>query len=451
NFRGVNSPVSFCVDEANLKALQLEAVEDKAPIQTKDAVLATLRELSTLSQTHQGKQRASLFLKLVTQIRGLKIEALGPAVPEMVEVSGPLTWQALAQCGTPECSSAILQVLSTMDKTAVEVDAAVYAMGLLPNPSNHLIQDVLSLAQHKPSKPILYALSNIVRRVYQAEGKVTPEIISVSEHMASLLGDCSGDKDLTFLALRVIGNMGTAMEAANPALKSALLQCMTQPAATPPVQQAAIQAFRKLTVTEEARGVLLQTVLDGASPIQKRVAAYLVLMKNPETADLAQVISALPNEQDPQTKSFVASHIANILSSTDPASLAIKQKITEALQGNDIPAPMDFTKFSRHYKMSNNLQGNVIFDSTSYMPKEVMLETTLKAFGYDLDVLEIGLDGKGLEPTVEALFGPDGFFPDTLTKALYWAGDKMPPAVNTILKNWLEPSNERLKRQACHT
>lgn len=51
--------------------------------------------------------------------------------------------------------------------------------------------------------------------------------------------------------VQVIGNMGQAMEAANPALKSALLQCMTQPAASPSVQQAAIQAFRKLTITEE--------------------------------------------------------------------------------------------------------------------------------------------------------------------------------------------------------
>lgn len=42
-----------------------------------------------------------------------------------------------------------------------------------------------------------------VTRLYQAEG-VTPEITAVSEFMVSLLGaDCAGDKDLTFLTLRV--------------------------------------------------------------------------------------------------------------------------------------------------------------------------------------------------------------------------------------------------------
>ena len=43
-----------------------------------------------------------------------------------------------------------------------------------------------------------------VARLYQAEGKVTPEIIAVSEFMASILGsDCAGEKEMTFLTLRV--------------------------------------------------------------------------------------------------------------------------------------------------------------------------------------------------------------------------------------------------------
>lgn len=46
-------------------------------------------------------------------------------------------------------------------------------------------------------------MSNFVNRLYQAEG-VTPEITAVSEFIASLLGtDCAGEKDLTFLTLRV--------------------------------------------------------------------------------------------------------------------------------------------------------------------------------------------------------------------------------------------------------
>lgn len=46
-------------------------------------------------------------------------------------------------------------------------------------------------------------MSFFVTRLFQTEG-VTPEIVAVSEFIASILGeDCAGDKDLTFLTLRV--------------------------------------------------------------------------------------------------------------------------------------------------------------------------------------------------------------------------------------------------------
>lgn len=46
-------------------------------------------------------------------------------------------------------------------------------------------------------------MSFFVTRLYEAEG-VTPEITAVYEFVASLLStDCTGDKDLTFLTLRV--------------------------------------------------------------------------------------------------------------------------------------------------------------------------------------------------------------------------------------------------------
>lgn len=58
------------------------------------------------------------------------------------------------------------------------------------------------------------------------------------------------------------------------------------------------------------------------------------------------------------------------------------------------------------------------------------------------------MEGKGLEPTVEALFGANGFFPDTVMKTIYYAADKMPSQFGQTLRNIL-PSlrNDRKKRQ----
>lgn len=48
-------------------------------------------------------------------------------------------------------------------------------------------------------------------------------------------------------------------------------------------------------------------------------------------------------------------------------------------------------------------------------------------------LFQLGLDGKGFEPTLEALFGEKGFFPDTATKALYWVDGKVPEQVSKAL------------------
>ncbi|XP_052327245.1 apolipoprotein B-100-like [Oncorhynchus keta] len=430
---------------ANLKGLPMEAAEDKSVVQDKDAPLAVLRELATLSN---GEKRAHLFQQLVSMVRGMKTETLSPAIPEALKVSRPLTYQVLAQCGTPECSSAIMQILRTFDNSAFEVDAIVFAMGLVPNPSALLVNDMLAMARYKQSKPILYALSNVVKRFYKAEGKVTPEIEAVAEFAVAQLGDCTGDKEQNFLALRVIGNMAAAMGAASPALKSAVIQCVNEPAASLEVQQAAIQAFRQTPVPEEGREVLMQVLLNGASPLQKRVAAYLVLMKDPQPAELAQLAAALPIEEDQQAKSFVISHLTNILASTAAETQELRQKILDALQGNEVGIVMDPTKFSRNY-MIGSVQGNMLFEGTSYLPKEVMLEMTLKAFGYNVDMMEVGMEGKGLEPTVEALFGENGFFPDTVLKIVYFVSDKMPLQVNEVMKRMMPAlKKDRMKRQA---
>lgn len=46
------------------------------------------------------------------------------------------------------------------------------------------------------------------------------------------------------------------------------------------------------------------------------------------------------------------------------------------------------------------------------------------------------MEGKGFEPTVEALFGPNGFLPDTMLKTMYFVSDSMPQRFSEILKKF---------------
>lgn len=58
------------------------------------------------------------------------------------------------------------------------------------------------------------------------------------------------------------------------------------------------------------------------------------------------------------------------------------------------------------------------------------------------------MEGKGFEPTVDALFGKNGFFPDTVLKTMYVVSDNMPLRVQEILQNMVPTlKTDRMKKQ----
>lgn len=73
----------------------------------------------------------------------------------------------------------------------------------------------------------------------------------------------------------------------------------------------------------------MQVLVATTSPIQKRIAAYLVLMKDPQPTELAQFVRVLTREKDQQLRSFVESHLINIISSTEPeTAVYVKKEIS---------------------------------------------------------------------------------------------------------------------------
>uniref|UniRef100_A0A8B9KDJ3 Apolipoprotein Ba n=1 Tax=Astyanax mexicanus TaxID=7994 RepID=A0A8B9KDJ3_ASTMX len=284
-------------------------------------------------------------------------------------------------------------------------------------------EDQYGIVSEVKQSLVLQESSKINNRYFSNEGAnppipnkqknpMIPEVREVAEFMEFLLGDCSGDQDQTFLTLRVIGVMGKYMEGF-PSLKSSLLRCIRQSDASLSVQKSAVQSFRLMEIDPDVSRALMDQYQDAEAPAEKRIAAYLMLMRNPELVD--EVLKTLRDESNLQVKSFVISHISNLMDLTDP--------------------DLQTQKFY-----------NVIFDSVNFMPREVMLATTLDAFS--AEILEIGLEGEGLEPTIDALFGENGFFPDVISRALYWANDKVPHQAKQVLEKWTGPlKDNRMKRE----
>lgn len=57
---------------------------------------------------------------------------------------------------------------------------------------------------------------------------------------------------------------------------------------------------------------------DAENPVEKRVAAYLIMMKNPDQVLVQDVVNTLESVRDEQLKSFVVSHLNNIRNSDEP-------------------------------------------------------------------------------------------------------------------------------------
>uniref|UniRef100_UPI00398E5416 apolipoprotein B-100 n=1 Tax=Pristiophorus japonicus TaxID=55135 RepID=UPI00398E5416 len=438
------------------KELTLEHADNRA--KNADSALSALRNLVKLSEDGQNQQRANLFQKFVVELRRMEKDTLETALPKLVKMEIPrsVTFQALLQCGTPECFGAILKILQSEPVPPLVADAVTYAIGLMASPSANRVQDILNLAKFRQTRGTFYALSHTVRKFYDEKKPIAPELKAVVDYLMSIIGsDCSGDEDKIYLTLKALGNMGQAMENANPEIKTTLVKCIKNLKASSSVQQAAIQAFRQMTLTDQVRSMLLEVYTDQQSPVLRRLGAYLIVMKNPASSNLRRIMRNLPRTENEQVKSFVSTHIGNILKSKDPMVQELKNKIKDALRETQLPPPRNFRSFSRNYNvykkinipriqdpLEAELQSNIIFEPNTYVPRAVMLETTLNVFGQSVDLFEIGLDGNGFEPTLDAIFGPTGFFPNNAMKALYWVDGKVPEKVSQVLFNWFKLSRD---------
>uniref|UniRef100_UPI00358DE0B7 apolipoprotein B-100-like n=1 Tax=Myxine glutinosa TaxID=7769 RepID=UPI00358DE0B7 len=419
---------------------------DEVPQKT----LETLEQIVENAKSGDDQERAKLFLQYVKNLRTLSDTTLANTLPDLLKKSTSITIQALAQCGSAACFSGISS-WTRSGKTGRPMAAMLsMLLALHPQPCEKMLHEALRMAQEQPSRVTIMALSMVAYKHYHySSDRRSKELSEAASFITSRLGnDCSRGGDYTYLALKAAGNMGDVLQAAGSQGPAAVLACAANVRLPLTMRQAAVQSLRRMQLTDEMRQVLLDTYSDWKTSVELRLTSYLALMRRPTNEDLQKILFPLPQEPNGQIKSFVASHIANILDTDDLATKGFKSQIEEVLGGQAIPSAMDSRKFSRNYKLFKTIdipglkrplwgqiESNVIFDPSSYLPRSVMLDTTLNLLGENVDLFEIGLDGKGFEAPLEALFGPEGFFPTM--KAYLMTDGKLSKEANDVLKRWL--------------
>ncbi|XP_019623589.1 PREDICTED: uncharacterized protein LOC109469506 isoform X1 [Branchiostoma belcheri] len=452
------------VSLANRKVIDIVYEFEEFQVPSNKSAVGALEALyrlsnATINETSLEAPRA--FADFVSALRVLDNQTLSQVLPEMLaSKASDQVMQALPQCGTRPCFSAIRQLVTSGFLPKAVAETAVYAMAFLPYPNVDAINETLRVAQYNKSRPAILALSSLVYR-YTQNNMTEPfpqPVVEAIEYLRSMIGfDCTPltnkafnpvvsaeEQEQILLALKAVGNVGQAVQVLDKTerrqrlrLVPTLERCIKNQQVPRNITLAAIQAFRRMEIDQEIRQLMLDIVRAKTETKQedseKRIAAYLVLMKNATQREIRKVVKVVMSEPIKQVRSFIASHLRNILTTEEPTLQELKQTLEQVLREERVtlPEPEDFRKYSRSYEVSKavplpflqdpvaaQLQSDVVMDPVSYMPRSALTRMTINVLGQSIDLFEAGIEAQGMEHTMEALFGPSGYFPNQALKKM---------------------------------
>jgi len=416
---------------------------------------------------------ARLFGEFVVNLRTLNYPTLKRLFDNVRsgqnELAKTYMYDAILQCGSIPCFKVMNDLIIDESLPSPISDAIMYVMAFRQYPPLTLIEESLRVAQTHKKQAVLLPLSIMINNYYIAQeeelriARRLPEPLKESIRLVrDMLGsDCSVPENIQgeerielnrriLLALKSIGNMGEAVQQFDrdelytaeqivPRLKS----CIARQDLHHNISVAAIQAFRRFNIPssdeKQVRNSLFEVLADSSRPVNDRIAAYLMIMRShPTIANLERVIEIMLDEPLMQLKAFVFSHIENVLESEEPLVQELKRKLFGALGNRQLPEyPKDPLRYSRNVEKSKaftvpyfnktlatQIESNFIFEPQHYIPRHIMLNTTLNIFGQSWNVFETAVEMQGFETALEAVFGPMGYFPDDILGTLYKRMDK---------------------------
>ncbi|KAJ8964440.1 hypothetical protein NQ314_004909, partial [Rhamnusium bicolor] len=180
------------------------------------------------------------------------------------------------------------------------------------------------------------------------------------------------------------------------------------------IRVAAVETFRRLPC-EDTRSYFEHIFRNQDEDAEVRIASYLQIMKCPNYLLVRAIRHSLLEEEVNQVGSFIWTHLNNLLKSSVPSRVEIQSLLSE----KDLVKKFsgDIRKYSHNfegslyfddYNFGGNYESNVIFSTSSYIPKTGMLNLTVDLFGESVNLLEVYGRAEGFEHYLESFFGPKG-------------------------------------------
>ncbi|KAG8225909.1 hypothetical protein J437_LFUL005945, partial [Ladona fulva] len=309
------------------------------------------------------------------------------------------------------------------------------------------------------------------------------EILTVIDKLEGMLGveGCRfGKRDEkhgneAYLALKGLANAGVSL---SDLAAQSLQLCYKNPENDDDLRLAAIDVLRRVPcgASSNLRSQLLNTysnVSAGTTETEIRIAAYVATMRCPSVEVLRRVEDTLHKEEVNQVGSFVWTHLTNLRSASSSSSEPYSGVLSELLSSKTLRRKFrsDVRKFSRHYRISTgdavegdstgdwngafggdggisalgfgaDAEASVVLSPESYIPRSAGLNLTMRLFGAEVDLLDVGVRAEGLEPLVESIFGPGTSSGSAVSKKSRSDNDES-NSISKILETYRTRSGER--------
>jgi len=390
-----------------------------------------LREICQNAHTDIRPDTPSLYSTLVYKLRSLSQDSL-KEVHRMVssnavcssnhKIAKKFFHDAIPMVNSEASVSLISSQVTNGHISDNEADMWVTSLAFVQSPNKGMIASVGRLLDGQPRKSSFLAVSAMVnnyckdRRDCHEEPEVGRIISTIERRIGSSCKYNSiRDRDYVLMALRAAGNLGLS-----PSLARRLNGCMRDAENPIDIRLEAIKAYRRMSCSIDNTH-LIDMFTNKQTDTELRIAAYEALMKCASPELLETIKRTLAREEVNQVASYVWSHLSNLLKTND----VHKQNIRKILDEADLKKSfdMDRRKFSRNYEasyfsdMANTgvkAESNLVFSPKSFVPRSANLNLTLDLFGDSVNLLEVGGRVEGLEEMVEKLFGPTGYFDNSI-------------------------------------
>nr|WEU75130.1 vitellogenin 3 [Macrobrachium rosenbergii] len=311
--------------------------------------------------------------------------------------------------------------------------AALYTAALYftPRPSLHAVEAVKPLLEQCEQFPMACLAGATMIHTYcrhhshcQLESPVrqAAETLSrkVQENCSSRGSEETEKACLT--SLKSLGNMGVV----NSEVARNVISIIEKRELENVVRVAAAQAFRNAKCEHEPTKQLVRIALDPKKKTEIRIASYLAAIRCAGNEDLTKISEKISREENTQVRGFILSHLWNLQESSAPH----KERLRYILSGISVPSnfSLDIRKYSRNIDLSYyapsfgigaGVESNIVYATRSFIPRSVKVNITSALGATPVNLGEFGVRVEGLEPIIEKLFGPEGYFQKSSIRQIF--------------------------------